>query len=314
MSSTRAHRVARLLAAAVVTAVSAIALSAAPANSLALIKCDTAGQPAVAVGSYDPIVNHNGVGASHQHQFFGNIAWHSLKNPNRANYRDLVAKKNNCRKVLGLAYSADSAAYWIPTLRYTKGPKAGSVIPAKQFSAYYRPATGMNGPKTGPALAFPKDTRLVGTVYNWSCGQKSGARSAPKQSIPDCTGLSGRPGQTLTAHITYPSCWDGVRPRHSAKEVGDTRDNAHYRYRIGSGKKARCPAGFKYGVTELRETIQFPYTGNGRDVALSSDHHGAAPGSSLHGDFWNTWMQPEFERLVRECVVGTAYTARKCDP
>ena len=33
----------------------------------------------------------------------------------------------------------------------------------------------------------------------------------------------------------------------------------------------KCPAGLPIGVTELRETIQFPYVGNGTDVALSSD-------------------------------------------
>jgi hypothetical protein len=35
----------------------------------------------------------------------------------------------------------------------------------------------------------------------------------------------------------------------------------------------------------------------------------------LHADFWNTWMQPEFERFVKECVSGTVpYSVAKCDP
>ena len=69
-------------------------------------------------------------------------------------------------------------------------------------------------------------------------------------------------------------------------------------------------------MTELRETIQFAYTGNGADVALSSDEHaGTTDGRSLHGDFWNTWMQPEFERFVRECINSKAnYSVTKCDP
>ena len=169
-----------------------VGLSAAPpAQALGKVKCDVDNQPAVAIGSYDPIVNHNEDSAAHEHQFFGNTAWHDLPNPNTANYDDLVGQDNNCRPVLGLDYSADSAGYWIPTLRYVSGPRVGELVPAKQFTAYYRPAAGG---KFGPAQAIPADTRLIGTKYNWTCGQNSGARSTPVQSIPDCTGLSGKPG------------------------------------------------------------------------------------------------------------------------
>lgn len=282
-----------------------------PASALGKVKCDVNNQPAVSVGTYDPIVNHNGTGASHEHQFFGNIAWHSLSNPNTANYSDLVGKANNCRKVLGLSYSADSAGYWIPTLRYTSGPKAGQLVPAQQFTAYYRSAAGTT---FGAAQPIPADTRLVSEPgrYNWTCGQNSGARSAPVSTIPDCTGLSGKPGYTLTAHIDFPSCWDGVKPTHSASDVGDTRDNKHYAYTVAK----KCPAGFPIGVAELRETVQFKYVENGQNVALSSDHDLTARGSSLHGDFWNTWMQPEFEQFVKTCIVSktSAYSTAKCDP
>ena len=95
--------------------VAALLLPAGEASALGKVKCDVSGQPAVAVGSYDPIVNHNSPGPSmHEHQFFGNIAWHSLANPNAANYADLVGKANNCRNVLGLSYSADSAGLLDP--------------------------------------------------------------------------------------------------------------------------------------------------------------------------------------------------------
>lgn len=302
-------RLTAIVAAFILALAGAIAF-ATPSLALGKVKCDVNNQPAVAVGTYDPIVNHNGQGAMHEHQFFGNIAWHSLANPNTANYEDLVGKTNNCRKVLGLTYSADSAGYWIPTLRYTTGPKAGQLVPAQQFTAYYRSAAGTT---FGPAVAFPADTRLVSEPghYNWTCGQKSGARSAPVSSIPDCTGLSGKPGLTLTAHIDFPSCWDGVKPNHTASEVGDTRDNAHYRYKVGKS----CPAGFPIGVTELRETVQFQYTGPGNDVALSSDAHaGVNDGQSLHGDFWNAWRQPEFEQFIKTCVNNVGYSTAKCDP
>ena len=55
----------------------------------------------------------------------------------------------------------------------------------------------------------------------------------------------------MTAHIDFPSCWDGVKPSHTAAQNGDTRDNAHYAYAVAK----KCPAGFPIGVAELRETI-----------------------------------------------------------
>lgn len=287
---------------------------AGPANALGKVKCDADGTPTITTGNYDPIVNHNGTGSMHEHQFFGNKAWLSnLANPDAANYSDLEAQDNNCRKVLGLGYSADSAGYWVPTLRYVSGPNKGKLIPAQQFTAYYRPTTGVGGPKFGPALPYPADTRLISDSehYNWSCGQKSGTRSKPVKSIPDCTGLSGGPGLTLTAHIDFPSCWDGVLPNHSADEVGNTNDSAHYRYT----KKHVCPAGFTHGVTALRETIQFAYTGDGTDVGLTSDPMmGVTDGQSLHADFWNTWRQDEFTQFIKQCVNGVNYVAKSCDP
>ena len=289
--------------------VMAMLLPSGPASAMGKVGCDVSGQPTVSVASYDPIVNHNGTGSAHEHQLFGNIAWFSLPNPNAANYADLVGRANNCRQVLGLSTSADSAGYWTPTLRYVSGPLAGQLVPAQQFTAYYRAASG---DQFGPARAIPADTRLIGTAYNWTCGQKSGRRSAPVQSIPDCSGLPGTPGLTLTAHIDFPSCWDGVLPSHPTSQSGDTRDNAHYAYRVGR----TCPAGFPIGVTELRETIQFPYVGTGTDVALSSDAGmGTSDGQSLHGDFWQTWAQPDFERFVQTCVVDhRAFTRPDCQP
>jgi hypothetical protein len=282
---------------------------ASPAQALAKVKCDTDGTPTVSVGNYDPIVNHNQAASMHEHQFFGNKAWLGLTNPNAANYADLVGKANNCRKVLGLSYSADSAGYWIPTLRYKAGsPKAGQLIPAQQFTAYYR---SFDFNTFGAGRAFPADTRLIGTKYNWSCGQFGGV--APQQTIPDCTGLSGKPGYTLTAHIDFPSCWNGVLPNHKPEDVGNTSDNANYAYTV----RKVCPAGFPIKMTTLRETIQFPYVGNGTDVELSSDEHaGKTDGASLHADFWNTWMQKEFEQLILTCVTKktSAYSTAKCDP
>jgi hypothetical protein len=291
------------------TAFAGTVVASPSADALGKIRCDANRTPTVAIGAYDPIMDHNQASSAHEHQFFGNMAWLSdLANPNAAQYNDLVGKSTNCR------VAADTSAYWTPTLRYLPGtPKAGQLVPAQQFTAYYRPYTG-EGSKMGPGIAYPADTRLVSSPGHdsWNCGDQSGAKSTPLAYIPDCSGLSGKAGFTLTAHVDFPSCWDGVLPNHSSTDVGDTSDNAHYAYPV----RKVCPAGFPIRTVELRETIQYPYVDHGTDVGLSSDAAaGVANGRSLHGDFFNAWNQSAFESFVAACVNGSGtYTEKQCAP
>lgn len=306
------RRVLALLAAFALALVGAV-LTASPATALAKIKCDVGTRNgtdvAVHVGNVDPIVNHNQPSSMHQHDFFGSKGWQGTKG-NAATYADATASATTCRD------QKDTASYWAPSLVYTSGAKAGQRVPVLQFTAYYRAFASQ---QFGQARAFPADTRLVATdglgygLNGWTCGQAS--RQAAAQGgvdfIPDCTGEDGSPGNTLTAHVNFPSCWNGVLPKHSASDVGDTRDNAHYTY--PTSKKA-CPAAFPIEMVQLRETIQYAYTGNGSDVALASDH-GARNGSTFHVDFWNTWNQAGLEDMVSNCITNkAAYSAGRCDP
>ncbi len=262
--------------------------SSSSASALLKVKCkQTTGTAAV-----DPIVHHNEPNAMvHDHQFFGNNGW--LAQGNYANYADLMSKGTNCREL------TDTAGYWTPTLRYTTGTR--QAIPVQAFTAYYRPFTGVGGPDSGPGLAFPADTRLIGTKYSWTCGQFMPV--APSTSVPSCLGADGSPGKTLTLHIDFPNCWDGVEPNHSTTAVGNTSDSAHYAYSTKKSGVVSCPAGFSYKMISLRETLQFTYTGEGADVELSSDPmSGTTDGQSAHGDFWNTWQQAAFQSLVAACV------------
>jgi len=270
--------------------VTAVAAPAQPAAALAQIHCkQTTGTAAL-----DPIVHHDeAVGSAHLHQFFGNNAWLSLPNPNAANLADLLGKTTNC------ANPSDTAGYWSPVLRYTA---TGAIIPTQAFTAYYR---SWDGTSKGEGMAFPMDTRLVATRHNWSCGFFE--RQAPVLAIPNCTHVSGKPGHTLTAHIDFPSCWNGVRPYHPSTQVGDTSDNANYAYPVGTA----CPAGFPNRMVALRETIQFVYTGNGKDVELSSDAPmGVTDGLSMHADFWNAWDPAGLQSMVVNCVSGTGNRTR----
>jgi hypothetical protein len=101
---------------------------------------------------------------------------------------------------------------------------------------------------------------------------------------------------------------------------GDTRDNNYGNTALGPHtdnhfiyptNKTACPASHPHEVTQLRETIQYDYTGDGSNVALSSDH-GATPGTTYHADFWNTWDQAAFVDFVQRCIKTSAEA--NCDP
>lgn len=279
----------------------ATAVAAAPsATALGKIKC----KQLAGMAMVDPIMSHNQPASMHMHQFFGNTGW--LSKGNAANYTDLMnSKTTNC------VNAADTAAYWTPVLRYTA---TGAAVPIQSFTAYYRPWTGVGGPDFGPGRAFPQDTRLVATKFEWNCGQFSGTRTQGVPSVPDCSGLSGKPGQTLTLHVDFPTCWNGKNPVHATTAVGNTSDNANYAYALGSGKTKTCPTTHPIKMIALRETLQFAYTGKGADVELSSDRMmGTSDGRSAHADFWNTWQPTGFASMVKNCVNGLGtYTHAEC--
>ena len=270
-------------------------VASAPASQAkAKIKC----KQTTGTDDVDPIVHHNepAQGSAHLHQFFGNNSFLSLPNPNAANYADLRAGGTNCEN------PADTAGYWTPALKYKA---TGKVISPQAFTAYYR---SWDFKDFGAGVPLPDDVRLVASKFSWTCGQFSNV--APQQSVPDCSASSGRPGSTLTAHIDFPSCWDGVKPSHTSQEVGDTRDNKHFAYRVGSS----CPAGFPVKTVQLRETLQYPYIGKGDDVELSSDAMmGKTDGQTMHADFWNAWDPKGFASMVRNCVnPGGTFTTAEC--
>jgi hypothetical protein len=284
-----------LVALAAVAAVAATSLTTAPqADALGKFLCDDAGRAQV-----DPIVSHDSPVSAHRHLFFGNSALLALPNPESATYEQLSGASTSCDN------PDDTAAYWVPDLVYTDGALAGQSVDAKRILAYYR---SFDHKTTGVAEPIPADLRVVAgtanqpadvpldtTRINWTCDERS-SRTGPYPSIEaaDCGAATGT--VYLTAHIDFPTCWDG---QYSPRGPGDTRDNEHLAYAVG--RPATCPAGFDHKLAELRETVKW---GNGTaavwqagSVALVSDivareaGNPVASGQTLHADFWNTWVQ-----------------------
>lgn len=321
-------RIAASIAAAMALSLGGVVIAAAPANALGKIKCDVLpsgaedndGDVTLLSGAFDPIVYHNvesddpSEAQPHQHDFFGS-RWPTATNDiNSGTYSMVRAYSgNDGADVTSCRLSTDTAVYWAPSLVYKSGPNAGQRVKVQQFTAYYR---GFAGQTTHAGTqAIPAGARLVASdmigygLSGWTCGQDSTVTGGLNY-IPDCSGEDGSPGNTLTAHVNFPSCWNGIAPNHPGDpgnnnpdtEYGDTRDNADFIYPTN---KTACPASHPIEVTQLRETLQYEYTGDGTDVELTSDH-GAQPGSTYHVDFWNTWNQAAFVDMIQRCVKTAA--------
>jgi len=281
-------RIAAVAAATIVAVGGAVAV----APHLSKIKCaEVTGR-----GAFDPIVHRNESPPSgHNHTFFGSKTLPNLPNPDAAEFLDLYGKGTACLN------PSDTAGYWVPTLYYKATMKP---VPVSAFRAYYRTFDTKDFGPVKDALPIIMDTRLVtkpgeSKQSGWFCGQFNPQPLGP--SLPTCDGID-KPGHRLGLHITFPSCWDGVYPHHES-ELGDTRDNAHYRYPQGSV----CPVGFPKHVVQLRLDVSYGYwKGNAaKDLVLSSDlQDGTTAGRSVHGDFWNTWVVEGFNQMIKDCITS----------
>jgi len=288
-------------------AVGLLGLGTLPALALGKFICAPAGRAQI-----DPIAYHSQAQSPHNHLFFGNKALTTSPDPEYAN---LVGAGATCDN------PDDTAGYWVPDLVWTSGPLAGQSVQAKRMFAYYRAFDHRN---TGFAEPIPPDLRVVvgnpaqpaGTqqdtkIVNWSCDERSTHTGPyPNLDAADCGAASGT--VYATTHIDTPTCWDG---QYGQRGDGNTSDNAHLRHVVGG----TCPAGFDHRIAELRMTVKW---GDGTaafwrqgSVALASDvmqrdmGNPVAAGQTLHGDFWNTWVQTGgahggMEGMVRSCIVS----------
>lgn len=242
-------------------------------GSWAVLKCKLAHH-----ASDDPIVFPGQPGGSHLHSFFGARDANAF-----STYESMRAGGTTC------PLSADTAGYWVPTLRAPTGEPAH----VKVLNVYYRAPTGVS------VRPFPPDLRIVagGDAFNppdptasqrslsWSCVDRGPFFTSP----PTCTQGAVR------AHIHFPSCLAADLPTDSP----DHRSHMVYGSRALYGT-TWCPSGY---VPVPRVTYHVVYgITDGAGYRLSSDMDSVEGGRTLHADFWNTWDQAVLEFLVERCL------------
>jgi hypothetical protein len=215
----------------------------------------------------DPIVFPGGPGLSHDHTFFGATKTDAYSKPEW-----LRGDRSTCSR------TADTAAYWAPTLVVDDKPVA-----ALDAAAYYRRTT------IDRVKPFPPNFVMIGgnadarapqstNVVFWNCSLDALNVSI---GIPDCGNRS------LRLHVIFPECWDGTR-----------LDSPDHKSHMAYASNGACPASHPVAVPQLVLNIRYPVAGAGRvEVASFGQLSG-------HADFVNSWDQAALTRLVDYCLNG----------
>jgi hypothetical protein len=243
------------------------AASSARADGIFVVECGFSHR-----GSDDPIVFPRAPGASHSHDFFGNLSTDAFSTS-----RSLRANTGNCRPV------GDESAYWVPTL-YREGraltPTSGSVY----YQDFFR---------KGRVRPFPAGLRVVAGnpkakapqrgLVRWTC---EGDHSQGIPTIPDCG--SAR----VTLRVAFPDCWDGRRL--------DSRDHkTHMAHNAADGLELglqECPASHPIAVPQLQLNVTYPmHNGDGVELASGSV-------VTAHADFFNAWKPSALRNRVNRVL------------
>ncbi len=214
-------------------------------------------------------------GAAHDHTFIGN----RFVDANTTT-KSLLAGETSCAGGI-----RNLSSYWFPTLLDSAGRRQEPT----QLKIYYK--SGYIEPRQ-KIVSAPKGLRLIGG-FDSKSGSMNGAFwgdcARGKDNIRGC-----RQGDTLSAWIHFPQCWDGKRL--------DSKDHrSHVVY--GSGISG-CPSSHPAVIPAITVVAEWTIKDdNGtQGWRLSSDAGDGAPGASLHADWWNGWKQEVMDEFVEHCI------------
>ena len=215
----------------------------------------------------DPIVLPKQPGASHSHDFFGNIGVDA-----NSTYESLDGVTSTCAK-------NDRSSYWVPSL-YQNGKK----INPSSFIAYYenRFSAGTQVESFPPGLRMVfgnKDATTASQVdahIVWGCSDNTQIGG----KVPPASCTTG----AIQLRLMWPYCWDGQTPATGA-------------YKVSFAPGGKCPAATPHKLPTLRTNIVYKVGTATGAVTLSS----GSP-YSVHGDFFNAWDQATLDDLVTRCV------------
>lgn len=223
----------------------------------------------------DPLVFPGQFGAAHMHLFFGNTDINAM-----TTLEDVADKGDStCRGGI-----LNRSAYWAPSLIDTSTGKV--LIPYESIFYYKEGYNGLSGTGFPP---LPLHLGMIGKRYDWDCDARPGNDQA--RFIPDCP-----VGKRVMMSVKFPQCWNG-RDFWLA-------DHSHMVYTT----RGRCPSTHPYHIPEITVNLRYrvEYEGQVKNMRLSSDGPGTAPGSTAHADWINGWDVKTSNTWLTNCLNAIA--------
>jgi Domain of unknown function (DUF1996) len=233
----------------------------------------------------DPIVLPARPGASHLHDFFGNVSVNA-----NTTTASLARAASTC--VRGMD-EVDKAAYWTPALLLNGQPVTGSPD-EHRIDAYYsvldKPLplrempVGLRMIAGDSSARSPQPTKIV--HYNCLWYPAGGQATSASAVIPTCPA-----GTYLSAKIVFPGCWDGVN-----------LDSPDHKSHMAYPSRNQCPVTHPVRLPTLGIRLRWK-TARG----FSSSQAALSSGGqfSMHADFWNVWSPAVMQWLVDNCLNAT---------
>ena len=250
----------------------------------------------------DPIVYPGQPGASHLHQFYGNLGANA-----HSTYASL--RKTGGTNCGNLTYPLNRSAYWMPAMLDGKG----NVVRPDHVQIYYkrRPKSdpkcqGFDNGGEGKCINLPNGLKFI-FGYDMLTGK---APTGSFDFICAKEGSSNSPAfKTIEQALAYPQCSAGGRfvVRGKAPSCSDGRlDSANHRDHVAYHVRDRntgvnaCPATHPYVIPAFTLLVSYSI-GEGDDIGkwlFSSDemHPDLPRGSTFHADFFMAW-DPEAHKL-----------------
>jgi Domain of unknown function (DUF1996) len=245
----------------------------------------------------DPIVFPRQPGATHSHDFAGNVGTDAFSTP-----RSLRGGATNCEHYApGTGRRGDQAGYWFPTL-YVHGVP----VTPRRVTAYYQ-SGDRNTSKIRP---FPARLKMItgdarGVVdyrrkgANIVCASTEGTVVEGTRTVaPTCAA-----GTPLVGRVRFPDCWDGRR--------SDSRNHKrHMAYSKFAGNTVGlvCPRSHPVLVPQLILENIYDTTAGPTTRLASGDI------STWHADFMNGWKMRKQIQLVTDCLVPDLYCGGRDRP
>jgi len=275
----------------------------------------------------DPLVYPGKAGASHLHQFVGNLGTDA-----NSTYSSLrTSGGTTCGQS---ATPFNRSAYWIPAML----DGTGNVVKPDFLNLYYKrlpaSAPGCTDPikRRGICIDLPNGVRYV-FGYNmttmsggpadltsfdqwfisfecWGSEDGkvgSGAATARYHTIKEVADAGCPVGAQLVILGFAEDCWDGVN-----LDTPDHRSHMVYATGEDKGYGRQCDAGHPYLIPDMQFQWHFTTDANFAKGLwrLSSDDMMAAmgkpvvPGSTMHMDYWEAWSPTVKKTWTDNCING----------